>query len=261
MLTSSAFIFNKGKANSFNSGTTNKMTPTAEVGVSPNPLLLQSGLPKFKQIAPAHVTSAISENLHELKSEFSKLEDVLKNPQTGDSWGTRRIEYDYPTVIERLEKIQSPLAYSWGVVGHLMGVKNSPELRDAHQSMQPEVVKVYQHIGQSQPLFTALSALKKRQSVWGRLDETQQRIVTSALRQMENSGVGLDESKRKIFNEMQLELSTLSTKFNNNVLDSTKAFKLKLTDPADVDGLPDSAKVFKFNTFEISLFSGRCNYS
>ena len=67
------------------------------------------------------------------------------------------MEYDYECemVVEYLEKLQAPISYSysWGCVGHLMGVRNSPELRTAHESMQPRVVQVFQQVGQSQALF------------------------------------------------------------------------------------------------------------
>ena len=39
-----------------------------------------------------------------------------------------------------------------------------------------------------------------------------------------------------------MRLSELSTAFSNNVLDATKAFELVVTDAADVEGLPPSAK-------------------
>lgn len=42
------------------------------------------------------------------------------------------------------------------------------------------------------------------------------------------------------FNEIQQELSQLSTAFSNNLLDATKAFKKLLRDRADVEGLPAS---------------------
>lgn len=54
---------------------------------------------------------------------------------------------------------------------------------------------------------------------------------------MESSGVGLDPIQREKFNKLKLELAELSTKFSNNVLDSTKAFKLKLTDKSEVEGM------------------------
>jgi len=43
---------------------------------------------------------------------------------------------DFSTVVEELEVIQAPLSYSWGVVGHLMGVKNSDDLRKSHDLLQ-----------------------------------------------------------------------------------------------------------------------------
>ena len=41
-------------------------------------------------------------------------------------------------------------------------------------------------------------------------------------------------SAKERFNEIQQELSQLSTKFSNNLLDATKAFKKLLKDPAEV---------------------------
>lgn len=44
----------------------------------------------------------------------------------------------------------------------------------------------------------------------------------------------LQGTDRERFNEIQQELSQLSTKFSNNLLDATKAFKKLLKDPAEV---------------------------
>ena len=69
-----------------------------------------------------------------------------------------------------------------------------------------------------------------KQSVsWDELTSGQQRVVEAAIRDAELSGVGLTGESRERFNQIQLELAELSTKFSNNILDATKAFKLKLT--------------------------------
>ena len=103
-----------------------------------------------------------------------------------------------------------------------MGVKNSDELRQAHDKVQPAVVETYQQLGQSIPVFHALGELRKHSAVWNKLEEAQKRIVESSIREMEESGIGLADTQREEFNKIQLELSDLSTKFSNNVLDSTK---------------------------------------
>ena len=46
--------------------------------------------------------------------------------------------------------------------------------------------------------------------------------------------MGLEGAAKERFNEIQQELSKLSTKFSNNLLDGTKAFKRTITDPKEV---------------------------
>ena len=129
---------------------------------------------------------------------------------------------DYSTVVERLESVQAPLSYSWGVVTHLMGVKNSPELRKIHDAVQPSIIEAFQRMGQSVPVYTALKSIREDVVQWSALDTAQRRIVLAALRSMETSGIGLSGEKRTRFNKLKLEAAELSTKFSNNVLDSTK---------------------------------------
>ena len=129
------------------------MPSSSSVDAQNNPLLLQSGLPKFQKIEPSHVVPAIEHQLATFAKDFEQFEKILNNPQQGEVWGKKRMEYDYEMVVEYLEKLQAPISYSWGCVGHLMGVRNSPELRSAHESMQPRVVQVFQQVGQSQALF------------------------------------------------------------------------------------------------------------
>ena len=224
------------------SSTSLKATTASDAMV--NPLLKTNSLPLFHEINPNNAKEAIEIELKKLKENFEQFESVLKNPQSGPAWGSKRVEYDYKMVVEDLEVIQHDLSYSWGVIGHLLGVKNSEDLRKAHDSMQSQVIEAMQVLGQSKPLYKAYTALRERQSIWKDLDEAQRRIINSSIKSMEASGVGLEAAEREKFNKLQLEAAELSTKFSNNVLDSTKAFKLKLTDAADVKGIPSSALGF-----------------
>jgi oligopeptidase A len=142
-------------------------------------------------------------------------------------------------LVEPLERLGERLTWSWGVVSHLMGVKNSPELREAYETVQPQVVQFSNKLNQSQPLYKAFKALHESDA-WSSLEAAQQRIVKAAIRDAELSGVGLEGEKRERFNAIQLELAELSTKFSNHVLDATKAFSMTLTHKDEVDGLPPS---------------------
>lgn len=57
---------------------------------------------------------------------------------------------------------------------------------------------------------------------------------------LRRGGVHQGEAKDR-FNEIQQELSQLSTNFTNNVMDSVKAYKKVVKDKQDVDGLPPTA--------------------
>ncbi|WP_199194065.1 M3 family metallopeptidase [Pleurocapsa sp. CCALA 161] len=194
--------------------------------ITKNPLLIGKGLPPFDQIKAEQVVPAINQLLQELDEGVSKLEENVTPTWSG--------------LVEPLTELEEGLSWSWGIVGHLMGVKNSPELREAYEQMQPEIIKFYNKLTQSKPLYEAFKGIKES-TEWERLEPAQKRIVESSIQDFELSGVGLTGEARDRFNQIQLELAELSTKFSNNVLDATKAFKLKLTDKKDVEGLPPSA--------------------
>lgn len=197
------------------------MTTTSAV----NPLLIGEGLPPFEQIQPEQVEPAIAELLQSLEAQLTQLEAHLTPTWEG--------------LVVPLEQIEERLSWSWGIVGHLMGVKNSPELRQAYEKMQPDVIKFWNRLSQSQPIYEGFKALRQSDQ-WQQLEPAQQRIVESALRDAELSGVGLQGDAKQRFNDIQLELAELSTRFSNNVLDATKAFSLTLTQPEDIAGLPPS---------------------
>lgn len=197
----------------------------ATTTVTDNPLLAGKGLPPFDAIKPEHVVPAITQLLAELDEELARLE--------------ARVAPTWSGLVEPLDRLTERLNWSWGVVNHLMGVKNSPELRSAHETVQPLVVKFWNKLSQSKPIYEAFKALRAGDT-WESLESAQQRIVEAAIRDAELSGVGFEGEKRDEFNKIQLELAELSTKFSNHVLDATKAFSLTLTSFEEVDGLPPS---------------------
>ena len=191
-----------------------------------NPLLDRSALPRFDEIAPEHVVPGIRALLAELGDELTRIESAATPTWDG--------------VVEPIEDLGDRLSVAWGTVGHLLSVRNSDALRSAHDAVQAEVVAFWMRLGQSQPIYRGLAALRDG-SGWAALDATEQRIVTSMLRDAELSGVGLEGAARERFNAIQTELAELSTRFTNNVLDATKAFAITLTEADEVAGLPESA--------------------
>ena len=191
-----------------------------------NPLLDPTAPPRFMDITPEHVVPGIRTLLAELAAELDRVEAAA-----APSWDA---------AVEPITRITERLSLAWGTVGHLMGVRNSDALREAHQTVQPEVVAFYIRLGQSKALYHALKGLETGAG-WAALDGAQQRIVHALVRDAELSGVGLEGEAQARFNAVQTELAELSTRFSNNVLDATKAWALTLRAPDEIDGLPPSA--------------------
>ena len=190
-----------------------------------NPLLNWDDLPPFDQIETHHIEPGIRAMLEDCERAVARLEKT--SPRT------------WRDLMDPLEKIEDDLGRTWGIVSHLHGVKNSPELREVYDPLLAEVVKFGNRLGQSKPLYEAYCALQEGEE-FRQFDPAQQRILETAIREAELNGVGLDDDDRNRYNEISQRLAELSTKFSNNVLDATKAFKVTLEDSEEVDGLPDT---------------------
>ncbi|MEM8805310.1 MAG: M3 family metallopeptidase [Cyanobacteria bacterium P01_G01_bin.38] len=204
------------------------MTAQSLIATQPtlqNPLLIGHGLPPFEQICADQVQPAIETLIPRLGEQLAALESEVQPTWEG--------------LAEPLNQISERLGWTWGILGHLMGVKNSPELRAAYEAVQPQLVRFATRLSQSKPIYIAFKQLRNGDQ-WAQLDPAQQRIVSSAIQDAELSGVGLDGEERDTFNQIQQKLAELSTQFSNHVLDATKAFRLMLTTPEEVVGLPDS---------------------
>lgn len=204
---------------------------------SPSPLLRGHGLPPFEAITPEQVNAAIPELLDQLNGELSQLEQALEGRLEQASSGGDPL--GWAEVMDPLHHLGERLRWSWGVVSHLNGVCNTPELREAHQNQQGTVVAFGSRAGQSAVIYRALGQLLEQRQ---QLDATQQRILEAERRDMELRGVGLGGAEQEAFNATTAELARLASDFGNHVLDATNGWSLRLRDPAEVAGLPDSLR-------------------
>ncbi|MBT9314170.1 M3 family metallopeptidase [Leptothoe spongobia] len=197
-------------------------TATTSAPAATNPFLLGHGLPPFDQFQPDQVEPAVTQLLSDLTTALEALEKSMTPTWNG--------------LAAPLTKISERLGWTWGVLGHLMGVKNSSELRTAYEAVQPSLVQFANRLSQSKAFYQGFKELSKDTI----LSPAQRRIVDAAIRDAELSGVGLEGDVKEKFNQIQQQLAELSTQFSNHVLDATKAFSLTLTSQDDIVGLPPS---------------------
>ncbi|MEM7796934.1 MAG: M3 family metallopeptidase [Cyanobacteria bacterium P01_C01_bin.118] len=195
---------------------------TATTSVPTNPFLLGQGLPPFDQFQPDQVEAAVTQLIADLTTALEALETAMTPTWNG--------------LAAPLTKISERLGWTWGVLGHLMGVQNSPELREAYEAVQPTLVQFATRLSQSKAFYNGFKKLAETPD----LSSAQRRIVDAAIRDAELSGVGLEGDVKEQFNQIQQQLAELSTQFSNHVLDATKAFSLTLTSQEEIAGLPPS---------------------
>ncbi|EIE24885.1 peptidase M3 family protein [Coccomyxa subellipsoidea C-169] len=198
----------------------------ADTSASTNPLLTDAPFPLFDQVKAEHVVPGITKLIEDLNAELDELEKTVQ-----PTWSS---------LVEPLERLTDSISRAWSTVSHLKAVRDSEALRKAVEEVQPLQVKLGLRMAQSKPLYEAFRALRDG-SDWNGLSEARKRVVDNELRDFVLGGVALEGEAKERFNEIKQELSQISTKFSNNLLDATKAFKKLITDKADVDGLPASA--------------------
>jgi oligopeptidase A len=203
----------------------------SSVLVSALPLLAGAGLPRFQDINPEQVNQGIPLLLEQLNAELADLENLLDQRLASG----KALAWD--ELMQPLHLLGERLRWSWGVVSHLNGVCNTPELRQAHQSQQAAVVAFGNRVGQSRNIYKALEQLQAGDQ---NLDATQRRILEAELLEMQLRGVGLEGPEQQEFNAATAELAQLASQYGNNVLDATNSWSLSLGETTDLAGLPPS---------------------
>ncbi|MBB6365189.1 oligopeptidase A [Xanthomonas sacchari] len=191
-----------------------------------NPLLDFSGLPRFDAIQPEHIGPAIDTLLAQAEAAVAAAETVA--PVHWDSF------------VAPLDDATERLWRAWGQVSHLQAVVNTPALREAYNANLPKVTRFSSALGQNLALFAQYRTLAQSPEAVT-LGPAQRKVLDNALRDFRLGGAELGEADKQRFAAIQEELSALSAKFSQNVLDATDAWSLLIDDPARLAGLPEDS--------------------
>ena len=199
-----------------------------------NPLLNQEGLPRFSAITPQHVEPAIDALLAENRQRIESLLDNIDQP----TW---------ENLVEPIELWEDRLERAWSPVSHLNSVMNSEALREAYNACLPKLSDYGTEMGHNERLYAAYRALAERAET---LEPDQKKVLENALLDFHLSGVDLPAEKKARFKAISQELSALTSKYSDNVLDATNAWSKRLDDVTALAGLPESAVELAAHTAE-----------
>ena len=193
-----------------------------------NPLLTPASLPQFSAIKAEHVVPAIDELLNRNRARIAEL---VEQPMT-----------DWQSLVGEIEQLNDELAQAWSPVSHLNAVQNTDEMREAYNACLPKLSEYFTELGQNEKLYQAFEAFAATDA-FKALTTAQKKVITNSLRDFRLSGIGLEGEQQKRYAELQLELSELTTKFSENVLDATQGWVKQVTDEAQLAGLPEHVLV------------------
>lgn len=192
-----------------------------------NPLLSISFHIPFDQVQPGDVEPAAAELLRESQSNI----DAIVNdaaPRT------------YDNTMLALERATEKLDYALGVIRHLESVATSTELRAAWNAVEPEASAFYSSIPLNEGVWKQLKAYAETDEAKA-LTGPRKRFLKRTLDSFRRHGAELDPEGKKRLAEIDVELTKITTKYSENVLDSTNAFEYFITDESKLAGLPPSA--------------------
>jgi oligopeptidase A len=192
-----------------------------------NPLLQAADPLPFDRIRGEHVEPAVRALLAEAEERLAVL-------------SAQRGPYTYEGTLGALEALSERLDLCMGVVSHLEQVATTPAIRAAYVAVQPEVSAFVSSVVLDAGVWAALKGFAATDE--GRaLTGPRRRFLDKTLADFRREGADLDAAGKERLSAIDVELSTITLRYSQNVLDATNAFELVVDDRGRLAGLPEAA--------------------
>jgi peptidyl-dipeptidase Dcp len=197
-----------------------------------NPLLLKWTTPfevaPFNLIKAEHFKPAIENAIEVARGE---IDAIVANPATPDFHNT----------VEAIEKAGELLGHITPVLFNLNSADTTPELQAAAQEASPLLTNFANDISLNPALFTKVKAVYDKKDNLG-LNPEQLILLDRKYKGFVRGGAALSDSDKDKFRAITVEMSTLSLKFEENVLAETNDYELLLTSEEELAGLPEGVR-------------------
>lgn len=194
-----------------------------------NPLLEESplpyGAPQFDRIRAGHYMPAFKAGIKEAKAE---IDAIVANPEAPT----------FENTIEALEFSGGTLNRVAGIFYNILEADATDDLQAIAEELSPLMTEYEMYVSLNAQLFERVkSVYEKRESL--PLDKDQARLLENTYKSFSRNGANLNDEDKAVYSKYMEELSLLTLQFGKNVLASTNAFQMHLTDENDLEGLPD----------------------
>ncbi len=182
------------------------------------------GVPAFDKMNVADVKEAVEKGM---ELQLEEIDAIANNTEAPT----------FENTIVAMESAGKTLDRVFTYYGILSSNMSSPEFREVQAELAPKLSEFRSKISQNEKLFQRIKAVYEA-SQKNPLEPQEQRVVDLTYKQFEMNGANLDAEKKKRYAEINKELSTLYTKFSNNVLHDEENYVTYLTED-QLGGLSD----------------------
>ena len=199
-------------------------------GQDDNPLLTESTLPykfpRFDRIRNEHFQPAVEQGIAE---RLKQVEAIAANP-------------DKPTfdnTIVALERSGQLLRRAEDVFNNLNATNTNPEMQRIETAIAPKVAALTDAIRMNARLFARIEALHSQRDNLG-LDAESKYLLERYYKDFVRGGAKLPEEGKSQLKTLNAELTSLQTRFAQNVLKERNSSKIVVDRRADLDGLSEN---------------------
>ena len=197
-----------------------------------NPFLTESsapfGAPEFDKITNEHYLPAFEAGIAEGKAE---IDAIVANTD----------EPTFENTIEAMEYAGETLNRVAGIFYNIMEAHTNDEMQAIAEQVSPMLTEFSMYSSLNPVLFAKVKAVYEKKDELG-LDPDQMKLLENTYRGFVRGGANLSDEDKETFSKISEELSLASLQFSKNVLASTNAYTLHVTDSADLAGLPEYVK-------------------
>ena len=203
-----------------------------------NPLLTESaapfGAPEFDKISNEHYLPAFEAGIAEAKAE---IDAIVANQD----------EPTFENTIEAMEYAGQTLDRVAGIFYNLMEANTNDELQAIAEQVSPMLTEYSMYVSLNNDLFQRVKAVYQKKDELG-LDKDQLKLLEDNYKSFVRGGANLSDEDKALYSKWSEELSLATLQFSKNVLASTNAYTLHVTDSADLAGLPEYLKTMAAET-------------
>jgi len=148
----------------------------------------------------------------------------------------KKLKLDNSKIDFELFEEESKLNFFWSLLNHFNSTNSNDKLREIIENIEPKLTEFANEVAYSKRFFEMFEYCLENCN----LDQEQAKIISDTVKHYKIRWINLSEEKQEELKKISLELSKLTTKFSNNVLDDEKDFIYFLDSDEFLKDFPES---------------------